>query len=142
MIRLLWAVSEQVFWPDDGTWWPGTVTALNLKKLDMTLLYDTGADMLLMLSLPNRALPQMLAWSGQSDWLSHCCLGVRALYAVQSSCAPFGSESGPPEGCRHRFSKVDFCVISSTLHKRQLEAQGHCRNFMHSLQLMTLPNRL
>ena len=33
----------QVFWPDDKTWWPGRVTALNLKKCEMTLFYETGA---------------------------------------------------------------------------------------------------
>ncbi|KAK9862730.1 hypothetical protein WJX84_002760 [Apatococcus fuscideae] len=34
----------QVFWPDDGTWWPGKVTALNLKKCEMTLFYETGEE--------------------------------------------------------------------------------------------------
>ena len=43
----------QVFWPDDGAWWPGTVTALNMKQLQMTLLYDTG-----------RGIAQTLDFSG------------------------------------------------------------------------------
>ena len=33
----------QLFWPEDGHWWPGTVTALRLRERRATLLYDTGA---------------------------------------------------------------------------------------------------
>ena len=32
-----------LLWPEDGRWWPGTVTALRVKERRATLLYDTGA---------------------------------------------------------------------------------------------------
>lgn len=32
-----------LLWPEDGRWWPGTVTALRLRERRATLLYDTGA---------------------------------------------------------------------------------------------------
>jgi len=37
----------QVLWPEDGRWWPGTVTALNARGRSATLLYETGARVLL-----------------------------------------------------------------------------------------------
>ena len=36
-----------LLWPEDGRWWPGTVTALRLRERRATLLYDTGARYLL-----------------------------------------------------------------------------------------------
>jgi len=42
----------QVLWPEDGRWWPGTVTALDARGRRATLLYETGA----------RAAGTLLGW--------------------------------------------------------------------------------
>lgn len=33
----------QLFWPEDGRWWPGQVTEVHAKERKISLLYKTGA---------------------------------------------------------------------------------------------------
>ena len=40
----------QLFWPDDGRWWPGQVVDINVKKHTALLLYETGRCRLLLLA--------------------------------------------------------------------------------------------
>ena len=32
----------QLFWPDDGRWWPAQVTDVRVKERKINLLYRTG----------------------------------------------------------------------------------------------------
>lgn len=32
----------QLYWPDDGKWWPGQVLTVDARKKTVTLLYETG----------------------------------------------------------------------------------------------------
>lgn len=32
----------QLFWPDDGTWWPAQVLEMDVRACTCTLLYETG----------------------------------------------------------------------------------------------------
>ena len=34
----------QLYWPEDGAWWPGEVVSLNLRARTATFLYDTGGS--------------------------------------------------------------------------------------------------
>lgn len=33
----------QLFWPEDGRWWPGQVIEVHAKERKISLLYKTGA---------------------------------------------------------------------------------------------------
>lgn len=33
----------QLYWPDDGKWWPGQVASVDTRKKAITFLYETGA---------------------------------------------------------------------------------------------------
>ncbi len=35
----------QLFWPEDGRWWPGQVTEVHAKERKISLLYKTGAHL-------------------------------------------------------------------------------------------------
>ena len=36
----------QLYWPDDGKWWPCQVATVDVRKKTVTLIYETGAAIL------------------------------------------------------------------------------------------------
>ena len=47
----------QLFWPEDGRWWPGKVLDIRCKERKIHLLYKTGGPRLLLVRLHSEARP-------------------------------------------------------------------------------------
>ena len=47
----------QLFWPEDGRWWPGKVLDIRCKERKIHLLYKTGGPRLLLVRLYSEARP-------------------------------------------------------------------------------------
>lgn len=66
----------QLFWPDDGRWWPGQVLDVRPKERRISLLYKTGARTALLMQ---RASCLCTVVEHVLPWQPHDCLCITWL---------------------------------------------------------------